>query len=379
MNLQSVKSRESEIAVFNLTALWGLSEAFIGGILHTLRIPFKGMIIGSIAVLIITLLSTFSASKGTIIKACFVTIIIKALISPYSPPAAYLAVLLQGLLGELFFTGRKNILISSVMLGIVTSVYSSVQRIIVVTILFGQDFWITVNQFPSFIMKEFSGSPGSFENLNLSLIIIIVYTGIHVIFGFIAGVFSYRISRKVIPDSLNVFQFSEEFLKELSVKITADSVSKPSKSGNKFFKFSRFVIYGLLILALISSYIFTDKGYFDSKSIWVMIIRSFLIMFLWLKVFSPLIMSVFRKKFLTERNVYSDQAGIILSLIPHFKILTVYCWKISSEKNKTSGIIKKLSDFAVMLLSVVITYDFRKPDSVLNNYSERNLKTSSLV
>lgn len=379
MNPESVKSRESEIAVFNLTALWGLSEAFIGGILHALRIPFKGMIIGSIAVLIITLLSTFSTSKGTIIKACFVTIIVKVLISPYSPPAAYLAVLLQGLLGELFFAGRKNILISSVLLGIVTSVFSSVQRIIVTTILFGQEFWNTVNQFPSLIIKEFSGNPESLENLNLSLIIIFIYTGVHFVFGFIAGVFSYRISRKVIPDSLSVFQFNEEILKQLSVNNTSESKSQPSKIRNNFNKLSRLLIYGLLILALISSYIFSDRGYFDSKSIWIMIIRSLLIMFLWLKVFSPLIMSIFRKKILKESTVYSDEAGSILKLIPHFKILTGYCWKVSSEMNGTSGIIKKISGFIVMILTVVITYDFRKPDSVLNIYSERNLKTSSLV
>lgn len=379
MNTESVKSRESEIAVFNLTALWGLSEAFAGGILHALRIPFKGMILGSIAVLIITLLSTFSAAKGTIIKACLVTIIIKALISPYSPPAAYLSVFLQGILGEIFFAGRRNILISSVMLGITTSVISSLQRIVILTVLFGQDLWNTINQFPAFIVKEFSLNPETIENLNLSVIIIIIYTGIHFVFGIFAGIYSYRISLKVIPDSITAFKFNEEILKELQDKETFELNSKPVKSRNKFHKFSKLIIYCLLIAALIFSYIFSDKGYFDSKSIWIMIIRSLLIMFLWLKVFSPVIMSIFRKKYLTVKNVYSDEAGNIMKLIPHFKILTGFCWKVSSEKNSSKGLLKKISGFILMILSVVITYDFRQPDSAIKNYSERNLNTSSLV
>ena len=115
----------SQPALTNLTALWAFSESFLGGILHALKVPFKGMIVGNIAVMIITFMANFTFQKGMILKAGIISIILKAILSPHTPVTAYLSVFLQALIGESLFWKRRFMTLSAILLGIITSILSS--------------------------------------------------------------------------------------------------------------------------------------------------------------------------------------------------------------------------------------------------------------
>ena len=97
-----------------LTALWALGESALGGILHALRFPLRGMIISSVAIIIISMIARFSNKRGQILKSTVLVILIKGVISPHTPLTAYLAVFLQGSLGELFFFTKKFKLLSGI-------------------------------------------------------------------------------------------------------------------------------------------------------------------------------------------------------------------------------------------------------------------------
>ncbi len=90
-----------------ITALWAFSEAFMGGILHGLQIPFAGLVLGFVAAVCITLIALGNTQSGEILKATLLVIAVKFILSPHTPPMAYLAVLIQGAVGELLFLNKR--------------------------------------------------------------------------------------------------------------------------------------------------------------------------------------------------------------------------------------------------------------------------------
>ncbi|HEY6503012.1 MAG TPA: hypothetical protein VIZ28_03470, partial [Chitinophagaceae bacterium] len=91
------------VIYYRLIALWVLNEAMLGGIIHGLKIPVSGLIVGGAAVICICLIAWYVPKKGAIIKATIIVAIFKMMLSPQAPPPAYMAVFFQGLMGELLF------------------------------------------------------------------------------------------------------------------------------------------------------------------------------------------------------------------------------------------------------------------------------------
>ena len=71
-------------AVERLTALWALNEAGLGGLIHAMRVPFTGIVVGSTAVVLIALIAFFAEKKAkAILKATVIVLLIKAAASPH--------------------------------------------------------------------------------------------------------------------------------------------------------------------------------------------------------------------------------------------------------------------------------------------------------
>jgi hypothetical protein len=81
---------------YRLIALWVLCEAFLGGIIHGLKLPISGLVVGSGAIICICLIAYNVQVKGAIIKATIIVAIFKMMLSPHSPPTAYVAVFVPG-------------------------------------------------------------------------------------------------------------------------------------------------------------------------------------------------------------------------------------------------------------------------------------------
>ena len=119
------------LQIDRLTALWALSEAALGGVLHAFHVPLTGLFINSSAVLIMVLIASASDKKGTILRATIIVLIIKGMVSPHTPLNAYIAVSFQGILGEFLLRFRKYMVISAVLLGMVTLFQSAIQKLLV--------------------------------------------------------------------------------------------------------------------------------------------------------------------------------------------------------------------------------------------------------
>ena len=88
---------DSKVIVFRLTALWGFSESVIGGFLHAARIPVTGLVLGGFAAIITSLIFYYSRNPRLIVSATLQVLLIKFVMSPHTPFAAYLAVMMEGL------------------------------------------------------------------------------------------------------------------------------------------------------------------------------------------------------------------------------------------------------------------------------------------
>ena len=119
----------------------------LGGIIHGLRIPLSGLIVGSLAVIFIALMANYVPEKGSIFKATWIVAIFKMMLSPEAPLAAYIAVFFQGFMGEVIFYQRKNFRLSCMILAVITLLESGMQRIVVLTVIYGSDLWQAVNTF----------------------------------------------------------------------------------------------------------------------------------------------------------------------------------------------------------------------------------------
>ena len=164
-----------QIQVDRLIALWALSEAALGGVLHAFRIPLTGLLVNSTAVLLMVFIASFSPKKGVILKATFIVIIVKGIVSPHTPLAAYIAVGFQGLMGELLLRSKKYLVISSLILGIITLLQSSLQKIVLLTFVFGNVLWESIDIFGNFVINQMSFLPVVSEDINFSYWMISIY------------------------------------------------------------------------------------------------------------------------------------------------------------------------------------------------------------
>jgi hypothetical protein len=77
-----------KLLYYRLVALWVLCEAMLGGIIHGFKIIGSGLLVGSCAVICISLIAYYFPKKGMILKATIIVAIFKMMLSPQSQTTA---------------------------------------------------------------------------------------------------------------------------------------------------------------------------------------------------------------------------------------------------------------------------------------------------
>jgi hypothetical protein len=350
--LNNTKNIQNRGSVDRLIALWALSEGFLGGILHLAKIPLTGLILGNVAVIIITLIAKFSVKNGTILKATLIVLIVKGILSPYTPLTAYLAVSLQGIFGELLFYKRKFPFISALTLGILVSLFSSIQKVFFLTVLFGQNLWDSIDQFTLIIFKEFFGLINS--NITISIWLIAIYSSIHLLAGILTGLYAARSACKmdvILKNESNKILFDiNSFTEEKNNKV------KRAKHRRWWFKPSGIIFFALTISLFIYSYLYPEYLYIKKDSLVIMLLRGILLMFIWYKFLSPLLMIAFKKAMVKKRNKYTSDIENVVNVLPLFKSIINFCWKENSQEKG----LKRLHRFFTLSLLNLLTIEINK-------------------
>ena len=309
---------ETKGTYYRLIALWVLCEAMLGGIIHGLKLPVSGLVVGSCAVVCICLIAWYVPAKGAILKATLIVAIFKMMLSPQAPLPAYIAVFFQGLMGELLFWNRRSYAVSCIMLAVLAMLESGLQRILVFTVIYGSNLWTVLNDF----MNNLTGQK---QPTNYSLIVGTLYVVLHFITGVIVGSWAARLPARITRWREN---------KQYAIMINdEEDDSQPVISRKKRrLKTGAIIFWVLLMLLYVQSYYHIGRPLLPSHISLQIFLRSLIIVLAWAFVVGPaltrLLHTWLRKK---QTNTQQDVEEV-LRLLPATRQLATQCWKRTAGK-----------------------------------------------
>jgi len=304
-----------------LTAFWAFSEAGLGGVLHLTRLPFKGILIAGAATLFITLITQFSKIKGNILRSTVLVIVVKFLVSPYTPITAAIAVFAQGLLGELFFSSQRFRKILIPAFSIFIQFITAVQKILIVTILFGQNFWIAVDDLANSILNQFT----KVERIEFSYLIIVIYIAVHVVAGLLVGLFILKLIKYLNEAETTGGEKIIEF------KPTEFSVTNAASKKLWFQKPSSLIILIFVLVVLGLSFFLPDWTKSNFVDIILMIVRAIIIIALWYILLAPMLRKILSKLLSKHKTKRLEEIDDILQFFPMLKQIVIFSWNNSKS------------------------------------------------
>lgn len=324
-----IQSANWQLLVQRLIVIWALSEAAFGGVLHALRIPLTGIFINGSAVIIIALIAYFADRKGTILKATLVVLLVKAAVSPHTPLNAYLAVSLQGLIGEIIFSSKKYFKIKSIIFGIITLFLSGIQRIIVVTILFGENLWDSIDLFGNYVLQQIPFIANDSANYEVSYWLIGFYVGVHLLVGIIIGIFAGK-----TPEKLSNLDNYSIFAIEKYEKLNQSKHLKKRKSKFWLKKPSSIGILVLVTLIVILTYVYPQFSETAALKAIIMVVRSIVIMLIWYLIAGPFFLKLYKNYIKKYGSKYTKDVDYTMQVLPMAKSIVVHSWKHSKKYKK---------------------------------------------
>ncbi|MEO6613802.1 MAG: nucleoside-triphosphatase [Chitinophagaceae bacterium] len=301
---------------YRLIALWTLCEALLGGIIHGLKIPVSGLIVGSAAVVCICLIAWYVPAKGAIIKATIIVAIFKMMLSPQAPPPAYIAVFFQGLMGEWLFRDKRFFRISCLLLAVVGLLESGLQRILVLTIVYGNDGWKVINDF-------FNGLVKQKQSTNYSLLIGSAYVLLHLVTGIVVGAWT-----SGLPKRITRWKESNRYRLAATVPgmVSLPAVSKKRKR----LKTGLFIIWLLLIGLYTQSYFEIGTPLLPPHISLKILLRSLIIVMGWVFIIGPLLKKALHRWLKKKQTGSQQEIEEVLRLLPATEQLIAQSWQRSA-------------------------------------------------
>ncbi len=330
--------------MIRLTALWALSEAGLGGLLHLLRTPFTGLLVGSVAVVLISLMAYVSDKPyKSIPKALILVLIVKMTISPHSPLPAYLAVSFQGILGAILFSIIPSFRVSCMLLGLISLMESALQKLITLTIIFGNSIWDSLDLFVDFIMKKLSWIDQT-QSVNGSLWIVLYYVSLYAVFGLIVGYFASLIPTKVDETLPQIHKY--DFKLNPLYKVQGKTEKPQWWKSNKL----RGLV--LIVLIIVALFLLVPEARVVLNPIWIFF-RVLLVLAAWYFIVAPILIRLFKSFLDKKTSQYRQEVNTALALIPVFRQLVFTVW------DSLAGLkgLKRVKSFAIRMIALALVYN----------------------
>ncbi len=332
------------VVIERLTALWALNECGLGGFMHAFNSPFTGIIVGGISVLLVSLIALHSEKAWPIIlKSLGLVLLVKATVSPHSPIPAYFAVSFQALLGALMYSIFSVNLFSVVLVSMVTFLESALQKLLTLTIVYGQSLWNSLDAYGKWVVAKFPSIPFDIS----STTVIYLYVGTYGLAGFLLGLFIFNVIRR-IKDYHPTSRFGE---------IVGELDEFQSGKGQKGRLKKTLYLWLLTIIIILIPLWFTDMYNYEIQKGLYIVIRSFIIIMLWYTVIGPFALKIINRYILKQKSAFQKDLEQTLISFPYLRQLIRIAW---SESKSFRGY-HKLLNFAVS--SIVYCINFRIPRS----------------
>lgn len=335
--------------VQRITALWAFSEAGLGGILHALNIPLKGLVLSAIAALCMTLIAYYAKDRSALLRTLAIVLIVKFLGAPNSSPAAYIAVAFQGLAGyglfALFSVFGRSIRLPALLLAVIATTYSSVQKILVayfLLVFYGESTAKAIKAFINNVLDFFgySGQPDVIWQLCAA------YVGIHAIAGIMVGIYAATLPRRIEAET-----GSEEILSLLSASSanTAPQVSSEQKKRRKRLRMVLFLILPLLLLSVFTL-LSTQTPQEGIIALVLFLVRIICILALWYGVIANFAMKLVKKYLQRKQHQYAREVENVLLVLPLLRNAVVPVW----QSTRGMGGLRRLRVAFVRMVAVAL-------------------------
>lgn len=334
-------SKEQRLnAIQRLTALWAFTESGLGGIMHALQIPFTGLLVGGMAVIMISLIAEISEHNfKQILKSAVIVLIVKAMVSPHTPFPAYIAVSFQALLGYALFSLLRVNFLSIVLLSTIAMLESAIQKLLILTLFFGESLWKAMDGMIALLAKQFGRivSNGSYW-------IVGIYLLIYLAGGFFIAWLAFRTIKSF--DAAN-----PAFILENSAVVNTDLIKAKKSSPKNIYKKLWILILLMIVLSAVL-FVFAD----DNKQGWLAVAKTISwtlsAILIWFMLIGPLFTKAIQKLLQKKESRYSDEVLKTLSFIPVLKQLTVMAW----QQSKLQHGFKRWHFFFSALIHATLTY-----------------------
>lgn len=305
-------NKNNKSIIDKLTALWALNESGLGGFLHVFNSPFTGLIVGGISILLISLIAFYAENKWkSLLKALVIVLIIKMAVSPYSPFGAYVAVSFQAIMGAVLLSNFSWKGFTLVALGIITFLESALQKLLILTIVYGTNIWDAINIYGAWVQKKLN----FVSETSTTSFLITLYLVVYGVAGILAGL------------------FIKSIIKIIATKPETDFYlqSKPLEANHSMRKvpFRTKVIWvwlGTVAVMVLAFSLFGGTLFGWQKGIYI-VLRSFLILMLWYLVIGPFLLKLIRKYLSKKESKYQDDIANAMDLFPYFRHIISVTWK----------------------------------------------------
>lgn len=175
--------RTAYIAVFG--ALWGILEMTMGGVLHALRIPFKGMIMAGMGAFIVCSAQRWAGGKWTGAALGVIAAFLKLFSLGGLVLSPAIAILLEGAIGSVILMTMGKSLTGCIIAGAAMTVYSVGHKLFSLAVIYrteAMELYNTFSKAGGFLAGISGGS---------LVLLLILYASLHIIAGGIMGTAAY--------------------------------------------------------------------------------------------------------------------------------------------------------------------------------------------
>ena len=344
MNSADLGGLDRQRAVERLTALWALNEAGLGGLIHAMRVPFTGIVVGSTAVVLIALIAFFAERKAkAILKATVIVLLIKAAASPHTPLPAYASVTFQGLAGALLFGLLPSVRLGALLLGLLALWQGAVQKLLVMTILYGKSLWEAVDSVGRWILEKMGSGSGDLTPTGWFLVF---YLGYYTIAGLITGGLAGALPGEIARALKNPRPVLPPGPGE------SPEMVLPAPSRKRWWRRTPFKT-GLVLVALLAVLMLLHPGQEGWQRGLRVFARASIVLTLWMLLVRPLGQALFRRFRRREQGAYGAEVSRALAQFPALRQAAAVAWRRSGD----AGGFRRWKNFLVELIVLALAGD----------------------
>jgi hypothetical protein len=329
----------STTAVFRITALWAFSECALGGIMHALKIPFTGIFVGGFAVLCIGLLAHLSGrNMAAVLRATLLVILVKAIVSPHSPPTAYLAVGFQGVTGALILCNLRPFALAAYLFGFLAITESALQKILVLWLFFGKSLFEAFDLFVGGVLEDFKIQ----SQVSWSMIAVGCYVGLYALWGLVLGFWINK-----LPGQLE--RRASDYA-NLTLPASEALVSEKKKSATKW-------LFPLIVLVfIVLTFLLAGGKASGAQRALYAVMRTAAVLAAWFFLVQPLVTWLFQRWAKQKSEAEKGNLQQIMEFMPGLRAKSGPLYRLVSERYKGW---RRFPEFVVALFVVAI-YDMEK-------------------